>query len=39
MAQHIGLTAVLEKIEVTQWVIRLFSNTADESRGYVSMAE
>ena len=39
MVQHIGLAAVIEKIEVTQWVMRLFSNTADESRGYVSMAE
>ncbi|MBF0382853.1 MAG: hypothetical protein HQL69_17670 [Magnetococcales bacterium] len=33
MAQHIGLAAVVEKIKVTQWVMRLFSTTADESRG------
>ncbi|MBF0382595.1 MAG: hypothetical protein HQL69_16360 [Magnetococcales bacterium] len=34
MAQHIGLAVVVEQIEVTQWVMRLFSTTADESRGY-----
>ncbi|MBF0383882.1 MAG: hypothetical protein HQL69_22935 [Magnetococcales bacterium] len=33
MVQHIGLAAELEIIEVTQWVMRHFSNSADESRG------
>ena len=32
MVQHIGLAAVIEKNEVTQWVMRFFSITADESR-------
>ncbi|MBF0383946.1 MAG: hypothetical protein HQL69_23260 [Magnetococcales bacterium] len=34
MAQYIGLAAVVDIVEVNQWVMRLFSTTADESRGY-----
>ncbi|MBF0455745.1 MAG: hypothetical protein HQL72_13150 [Magnetococcales bacterium] len=34
MVQDIGLAVVIEKIDVTQWVMRLFSMTAGESRGY-----
>ncbi|MBF0455189.1 MAG: hypothetical protein HQL72_10295 [Magnetococcales bacterium] len=34
MVRDIGLAAGMEKIENTQWAMRLFSLTVDESRGY-----